>query len=64
MLHWRTMQTSFTVSVISFIAIFLTDGYEQGMMMENGLSPDYDDPAMYANDNSEYMTAAHFAQGG
>ena len=40
------------------------DGYEQGMMMENGLSPDYDDPAMYGNANSEYMMAAHYAQGG
>ena len=34
------------------------------MMMENGLSPDYDDPAMYGNENSEYMMAAHYAQGG
>ena len=43
---------------------YVTDGYEQGMMMENGLSPDYDDPAIYGNENSEYMMAAHYAQGG
>lgn len=33
------------------------------MMMENGLSPDYDDPAMYGGGNPEYMMA-HYAQGG
>ena len=33
---------------------FSTDGYEPGVMMDNGLSSDYDENGMY-NGNADYV---------